>query len=178
MRLSAMPAILALAVVSVAAHASNISVTAVASFPVTSQSPNNDNDMLSFTAASATVSYGGTFSQAGTFYDGYIPTNPVDAFTFDDTFTVDGVTKTLTFSGTDAPTNAFDTLTIYALGPVTFGTTNLTFGEVTAVNYFSDGGIPVSLDATVSAAPEPSSLVLLGTGILGLAGTARRRMSR
>ena len=75
MRLSAMPAILALAVVSVAAHASNISVTAVASFPVTSQSPNNDNDMLSFTAASATVSYGGTFSQAGTFtMDTFPPT--------------------------------------------------------------------------------------------------------
>jgi hypothetical protein len=44
--------------------------------------------------------------------------------------------------------------------------------EVAASLVFQDNGIPVS------ATPEPGSLALLGTGVLGLAGAVRRRMSR
>jgi fibro-slime domain-containing protein len=44
--------------------------------------------------------------------------------------------------------------------------------EVAASLVFEDNGIPVS------ATPEPGSLALLGTGVLGLAGTLRRRMKR
>jgi hypothetical protein len=44
--------------------------------------------------------------------------------------------------------------------------------EVAASLAFDDGGTPIS------ATPEPGSLALLGTGVLGLAGTIRRRMKR
>lgn len=44
--------------------------------------------------------------------------------------------------------------------------------QVAASLVFQDNGVPVS------ATPEPGSLALLGTGVLGLAGTLRRRLKR
>jgi len=44
--------------------------------------------------------------------------------------------------------------------------------QVAASLVFQDNGVPVS------ATPEPGSLALLGTGVLGIAGTIRRRMMR
>jgi PEP-CTERM motif len=41
-----------------------------------------------------------------------------------------------------------------------------------------DGEIYEAIDITPSSVPEPSSIALLGTGILGLAGVARRKFLR
>jgi len=161
--------------VSAVAHADTISTGAVSTFTLAPSS-----DTLTFNASAETAMDPGTFTQTGDFYIGNSPIPDQTVwFSFTDDVTVDGITKALTFNGQDAVTTGPDMLTIEALGPVGFGNEVLSFGEISALG---DGVVgqdmPITLAASVSpaATPEPTSIALLGTGILGMAYLLRRKL--
>jgi hypothetical protein len=169
----ALAALASLLFVSVSAYADTISAGPVSVFTL-----NPSSDTLTFGASSEDVSGPGTFAQAGTFYigDSEIPDQTVP-FTFTDSVTVNGITQDLVFTGKDAVTTGPDVLTLYGLGPVYFGNTELDFSSLSVTGNGTVGqSLPVDLDATVTEpTPEAPTLALVGMALVGLFVITRPR---
>ena len=158
----ALMAVLAVEGCSACAHASAFTFGTVS---IETISPSADT--LSFNGSTGIVNAGSTFLQTGAWtindsgsLNQYIP------FTFSDILTIDNVTRVLTFSGGLNVSPSADTLTIASLSPVIFGNMAVSFTGFS----ISDGNlesVPVTLTGTATAVTgEPSSLLLMGTGLL------------
>jgi len=79
-------------------------------------------------------------------------------------------------SVTEAPAGTGWTLETYIGVLATGSSTTLTFTDENDAGYWDLDSVSVA--ATPAATPEPSSFLLLGSGILALAGAARRRFAR
>ncbi len=176
MRFYSFVAAAALLSASLAAHADSFSATAVPLFTIPGTA-----DTLSFGATSSSFTSPGSVTQAGSVGSSITAFQGLVNFSFNDTFTVDGVTKMLTIQGTDNVQSTSDIISILASGPVSFGsqTFSLLSSSATVSGFSPTSALNLNATiapATIAPTPEPSSLALLGTGILGVAGVIRKRL--
>ncbi len=160
---------------SAASHADTVSFGSVPTFTIAPSA-----DQYGLLAGTSTVLGGGTVAQAGTFIEGHSGLLVKDIpISFQDSVTVDGITKVLTFTGDDSVAIAYDLLTIDALGPISFGSTVLNFASSVGGEFGTCCSYSVPITATVTdsaATPEPASLVFLATGMLWAVELGRRKL--
>jgi hypothetical protein len=160
----------------IAGHADTVSASALSPVSLTPSA-----DSVSLDASSASFTGNGSFTQTGTFFvgdSGSLVGTYLTSLT--DSITINGITQGVTLNVTDVVNQDVDYFTLVQAAPASFGDLSFSFDNYTSPSLPANSSSPITLTGTITptaATPEPSSLLLVGSGIFGVAATVRRRLA-